>query len=153
MKEKMRVLDPEKSALIYYTSYLTALTATYGLYQGHQLAFCPSTVFFTSILYWRDPIAYSWRQYIDLLAVTTATLYSFTMASEEPNRLYFYSFSGIAIIWYPIGYYYHFKEKYWKSTLSHIILHLFANLANLALFLGRLQAVPTGEKLNQVGQH
>jgi hypothetical protein len=141
-ERKMRVLDPEKAALIYYASFATGLTATYGLYQGHQLAFCPAAVFTTSILYWRDPIANSWRQYLDILAVTTATLYSFTMAFEEPNRLYFYTFSGLAIICYPIGYLYHFKGDYWGSTLSHLILHLFANLANLALYQTNTQPHP-----------
>lgn len=132
----MRILEKQKSKILCRMSFFTSLTAGYGFIRGHHLAICPTTIFLTSILYWSDPVQYSFRQYLDIGAVSSSTLYSFYMAKDYDHAFYFYTLSGIAILWYPIGYYYHFRGNQKGSLLSHIVLHFFANLANIVLYSG-----------------
>jgi len=132
------ILDKNQYILIYKTSYLSLCSFCYALYNvQYKLSIVPCMVFLSSILYWHNPIN-SWRRYLDIVVVNICALYQFNFAFRSTYAIPYYIISCIGICFYPIGIYYFKKNNYWKSTYSHILLHIFANFANILLYSGNI---------------
>lgn len=131
------ILEKEYSSLIYKASHISLLTFAYALYRNSKMAVFPGVLFLTSINYWRNPTN-SWRRYIDINAVTFSLIYNLYISRHAEYGTQYYITCSVAAAFYPIGYYYYNKKDYWSSTYSHILLHIFANLANIILYSGTI---------------
>jgi hypothetical protein len=132
------ILEPEQYNLIFRVSFLSLGSSVYAIHNGYyDLALCPGGVFLTSITYWVKP-DYSWRRYLDMLYVKFALSYQLYKAYNSQYMVYYYTLIAITVAFYPLGVYYYKKKLYWKSTYSHCMLHLIANIANIVLYSGRI---------------
>jgi len=132
------ILEREQYNLIYRVSFLSLGSSIYAVYNGYYIiAFCPGGVFLTSINYWVKP-TYSWRRSLDMFYVKLAACYQLYRAYKSQYMIPYYALMVIAISFYQLGLYYYQKNLYWKSTYAHCMLHLFANLANIVLYSGRI---------------
>jgi hypothetical protein len=132
----MTILIPEQYNLIYRVSWISLASTLYALSNKHYtLWFVPGSIFLTSINYWRKP-DYSWRRYLDIVVAKTMVAYQLSMAYKSEYALLYYVVSGTALSFYPIGIYYYKKGDHWKSTYSHIMLHVLCNLGNFILYSG-----------------
>lgn len=76
---------------------------------------------------------------MDILAVNGSMIYHLSVAYSYECALIYYSIIFLAAMTYPLGWYYHNKKDYWKSTALHIVLHLLADTANIILYSSSLQ--------------
>ena len=130
------ILDKEQYILIYNTSYISLLSSIYAIYRQHyNLALVPGSVFISSILYWKNP-DYSYRRYLDMIAVKCALTYQIYIAYNTHYANIYYISVFLAVSSYFIGIYYYHRQEYWKSTFAHIMLHLIANTGNMILYSG-----------------
>lgn len=131
------VLDREQYIYIYRISYLTSLTALYGIYrQYYVLAVLPASIFLSSINYWKYP-TYSWRRNVDMIVVKSSYLIQNIVVYNAEYANIYYGIHILTILLYVIGSYYHDKNK-WISTYSHIALHIVANIGNIVLYSGNI---------------
>ena len=132
----MTILIPEQYNLIYRVSWLSFASTLYALSNKHYtLFFVPGTIFLTSINYWRKP-DYSWRRYLDMAVAKSMIIYQLSMAYKSEYSLTYYLITGTALSFYPLGIYYYKKKQFWKSTYSHITLHVLCNIGNFILYSG-----------------
>lgn len=144
------ILDKEKSRYIYNTSYLLLISTFYAIYRNHYIiATSPGIVFLTSIHYWKHP-DYSYRRYLDMVLVKLSLAYHCYVSYTAEYGTRYYIIISIAITFYQIGNYYHSKKDYWKSTYCHMLLHILANVANIALYSGYLTP-PSTPKIDTGG--
>jgi hypothetical protein len=119
--------------LIYKVSHLSLLSFFYALYmQQNALAIVPGSVFISSTLYWYKP-DYSWRRYLDMAVVKSCFVYQGIIAYTADFAAEYYA-ALVAISFYPIGILYHKKGDTQSSIYAHVMLHIFANLANIVLY-------------------
>jgi len=64
--------------------------------------------------------------------------YQLYKAYKSQYMIQYYALMVIAVSFYQLGVYYYKKKLYWKSTYSHCMLHLIANIANIVLYSGRI---------------
>lgn len=132
----MTILIPEQYNLIYRISWLSLASSMYALQNKHySLWFVPGSIFVTSITYWYKP-DYSWRRYLDMAVAKSMIVYQLYMAHKSKDALIYYIITGTALSFYPIGIYYYKKGDNWKSTYSHMMLHLLCNVGNFILYSG-----------------
>jgi hypothetical protein len=130
------LLTKDQANCIYTVSYLSVIPFLYAVYRDHlTLAIVPGSVFLSSIHYWKKP-DYSYRRYLDMGVVKTALVYQTYMAYSAEYANIYYSFMFLGIVSYVAGIQYYKKREYWKSTYSHMMLHVLANLGNMALYSG-----------------
>ena len=111
----------------------------YAVYHRYYLlSLCPGGVFLTSINYWRKPED-SWRKKIDMIYVLFALMYQAYHAYHAQYKIPYYTLTLIAGSMYPLALYYSRHKLYWHSTYAHCALHIFANMANLALYSGKIE--------------
>lgn len=145
------ILSREQSQYIYRVSYLTLCSSLYAIYRHHYtLAIVPGSVFLTSIYYWKNP-NYSYRRYLDMVTVISAFIYQNYMAYNSEYANIYYTISFFSVASYPIGIYYYNKKYYWESTYAHMMLHILANIANIVLYSGYIQALEV-QKAQILGQ-
>ena len=133
------ILEKDQYILIYRVSYLSLFSSMYALYKRHSnLAMVPGSVFLTSIFYWQHP-DYSYRRYLDMIVVQCALLYQYSMAYHAQYANAYYTLTNAGICFYIIGYYFSLHQDSWKSTYSHILLHIFANIGNIVLYSGNIR--------------
>lgn len=130
-------LNKEQCNCIFYISFLSLFSCIYGLYKGHYdiAIFSPGGVFLTSILNWCNPL-YDWRRYLDISYVVFAYIYATIRVFGSTYELYFHTFMAISIISFIIGCIFAKMEYYWYSTIFHMGIHIFANIANFIVFSG-----------------
>lgn len=130
----MTILERDQYMLIYRVSHLSLISFLYALYRSqYSLVIVPGSVFLTSTLYWHKP-DYSWRRYLDMAVTKTCFIYQGIMAYNAEFSTEYYLLIAIAISFYPIGLLYYKKGDTWRSTYSHVMLHILANIANLSLY-------------------
>ena len=130
----------DHSKFLWKISFVSIFSSIYAVYQKHYiLALLPAGVFLTSINYWRHP-DYSWRRYVDILFVNFAliyqTYYAFSHTAEHLDISLV--FMGAAAQFYLFGIYFYIMKQYWLSAYCHSGLHLFANIANIVLYSGKI---------------
>jgi len=77
-----------------------------------------------------------------MAVVKTALLYQNYMAYTAEYANIYYSFTLLGIVSYLVGIHYHNKKDYWKSTYSHMMLHVLANVGNIVLYSGYISTAP-----------
>ncbi len=138
----MTILIPDQYILIYKASWLSLASTLYALHMKHYtLWFVPGSIFLTSINYWRKP-DYSWRRYLDIIVTKSMAVYQLSMAYTSEYAVPYYLVAVLALSFYPIGIYYYKKNDHWKSTYSHIMLHLVCNVCNVILYSGAPLPLP-----------
>lgn len=125
------MLTREQAALLWTTSWCSLLSSLYGLWQNKLIAILPGLVFMTSINYWRNPVSNSPRRYADI--VTVIVCLSNQMYIYRDNNVYT-SVTCIGIIFYPIARYFSARNKKWASVVSHCLMHIVCNIANIILY-------------------
>lgn len=132
-------LNKSQYKYIFYASFISLFSCIYGLYKGHiDLALIvPGGVFITSILNWCNPL-YDWRRYLDISYVVFAYIYATLRVVGSTYEFYFHIFMTIAIMFFIIGCFCSNLKYYWCSTLFHIGIHVFANIANIIVFSGNI---------------
>jgi len=118
---------------LFYSSCIFLITGLYGVYK--QLYFKSLTAFLmviTSINYWRNPV-YGLRRNIDIFAAFVILLYNVYNSAGHPRRLYLILWVLLAVLFYPISFY--FKDKsIHLSTLCHSLIHIICNIVAIILF-------------------
>ena len=127
------ILEKNHYIWIYRSSHLALISFLYSLYQAHYtLAIVPCSVFITSLLYWQKP-DYSYRRTLDMVVVKTCGIYQYYVAYSAPYGRYYYMANTVGLVCYLAGIHYYSKKYFWASTLAHIGLHVFANIANVLI--------------------
>ncbi len=127
-------LSPQYSRILLYVSQLSLLTAIFVYFYGHpQLVIVPGSVYISSVLYWRNPIKESiWRK-IDIATVIIAFNWqNYIIISQNLHTYQYWILMGIAVSCYPLS---NYCRKYgeWADTACHVLIHIFANIANIGV--------------------
>lgn len=139
----MLVYPPQQSLLIYRISYLSLISSLYAIYRGHyDLALVPGSVFITSINFWSNPTYDSWWRYPDMIVVATGLTYELYRASEAENGIVYYSATSVAVCAFAVSCFMHRINRIWAATYLHMMLHLFGNIGNIALYAGYITPSP-----------
>lgn len=135
-EKKDTIIEEKYYIQIYRASYSSCISSIYAIYIGqYTIAIVPGSVFLTSIHYWSKP-DYSYRRYLDMIAVKCALTYQMYIAYNTHYANIYYISVFLAVSSYFIGIYYYHRQEYWKSTFAHIMLHLIANTGNMILYSG-----------------
>lgn len=131
------ILDIKHYKHLYRTSHLFLLSCLYGIYQGHYfLSIIPGAFFLTSVNYWRRPVYYSYRRYLDITVVRIGAVYHCYIVYNAQYAIIYYIIFSVGILSYIISHYFYNKKDYWKCTYYHIILHLMACLGTIVVYSG-----------------
>jgi len=129
------VLEPDQCKIIYNMAYLSLVASLYAIYQQQYIfACCPGGVFVTSICYWSKPTFDTPRRYIDIVYVSSSLVYQIYRAYYSQYMVIYYTIVLCAVSFYPLGYYYYYRNRYWESTYAHCTLHILGNISNLVLY-------------------
>ena len=119
-------------------SYLSLLAFHYGLYKRcFHLIFSPFVIFITSQLYWRNPVFYSTRYYIDVYCVKICLFYNIVTVYRYYNfyqKLIYYSIVLSGVSCYGISNKYCREDNVKLATFFHCMLHLLGNVGNIYLY-------------------
>lgn len=135
------ILFPDQYRLIWKFSWLSLLSIYYAYTHAYSknsyLLFISSTIFLTSLNYWRFPVINSMRRYMDIFCVLFGITYQINYASIylplQYCRIYF-TLLSISLSFYPLSRYCHSLNFLWFSTYLHCLLHLFGNISNIFLY-------------------
>jgi hypothetical protein len=132
------IIPREYSLRIYKASYLCLISSVYSLYnKKYSVFFVASSVFLTSINYWKNPIS-GIRKKIDVTTVIVGLSYNIYQISK--TNIYYILFFYLNILMGGICYYiattYGKKMEFNKSTKWHVGIHVTANISNLILVRG-----------------
>ena len=114
-------------------SVCSLMSSLYGLQRNVQLSYVPMGLFITSVNYWRNPTR-GIRRNIDIMAVgfgIVTHLYSSTKTNQQ--GMYGTSMCICGVL-YGISWYLYKKGYSWSSTISHVLIHIVANIANVLLY-------------------
>jgi hypothetical protein len=130
------ILNKEQYLVLYKSSYIALLSVIYALYQKHyELVIVPTAVFITSINYWSKP-DYSYRRYLDMAIVKSTMVYQIYIGYNAQYSGPFLCLWCLAGLSYLVAIGYYKSGDNWKSTYSHLIFHIFANIGNITLYSG-----------------
>jgi len=130
------ILPPQFSRHIFNASFLCFLSGIVAIYREYyDLAFVPLSVGFTSVIYWIHPDM-SWRRTVDISVVQIGLMYQIYRAWNAEHMLLYYSFTGTGILCFIPGVFLFKQKHYCTSTICHCLLHIFANIGNVLLYLG-----------------
>jgi hypothetical protein len=122
------LLPKEYANVIFYVSFLIAITAIYALSKKYYdiFVFCVLALL-TSLNHWRDA-RFGFRRNIDMLVVNIGFIYLFIRAIilRVKSRLFWFLYFMV-VLCYPVTWYLCYKEHMWMSTFVHCVLHLCGN--------------------------
>ena len=129
----MLSLPLQEAKYIYYSSYFNLIPTFYSIYinEKYEIVFISGGVFLTSINYWRYPVKYCWRRYLDIFYVHGSFLYALYLVQKTNFALQYYSLCTLPIMCYPISVYYGIQQKYLQAAFFHSLIHFFASICNL----------------------
>ena len=135
------VLPLPQAHFLYRLSHLSLLSGTYGIYRGYYgLAMVPIGIYFTSIHYWKYPLARSFRRYADIAYVILSLTYQNSRTIYAEKKVLYWGVLLMALICYPLGYYFHHKNA-WIGTFLHGGCHILGNLANIIVYSGKIPSL------------
>jgi hypothetical protein len=118
--------------VLYRSSHIALISFVYALIRSQYiLAMVPAAVFATSV---RPD---SWWT---IVVVKCALLAQSWVAQDAQYGAAFYGLTNMGFACYLASLYYYGRDN-WRSTYAHVGLHVFANLANIALYSGRVPAL------------
>ena len=138
-KEENLIYPLHCSKYLWYICWLSILSGMYAIYKKHYwLSLIPFGVFLLGTNYWRNPESNCWRRYVDMSFVFASIIFNIYVSIYAENGKYHNFFNSLAIMCYPIsGLFYNYG--YIKiSTLLHVCLHIFANIALYCLYSGNI---------------
>jgi len=123
---------------IWYFSYLHFFTSMYALInQYYILSLFGFGSMGSSLNYWKYPLHDSWRRYFDIIFIQLS-FYVHTYYAFQSSNLYGYIFfSCSGIISYGTSNYY-IRKNLFLATYFHILVHIFASIANAILYSGKI---------------
>ena len=128
---------PNQSSILLKTTTSTIVSLVYAIKQHqYDFALCNACVLFTSVNYWRDPKYTCMRRYIDIVSVLSSLIYHMCIALQSQRALQYYTITALGICFYHLGCVHYNDKDYWRSTYSHSVLHILANLAQVVLYSG-----------------
>lgn len=127
----------KQTSLLLKTTGATITSIVYAMKQRqYDFALCNAAVLFTSVNYWRDPKYTCMRRYIDIAVVLSSLFYHMCAAFQSQRALQYYTITALGMCFYHLGCVHYHDKDYWRSAYSHSVLHILANLAQLALYSG-----------------
>ena len=133
-EDESLLVTKEQANLLWYTSWCSLLSGSYGIYKRqHVLGLSSLTVFATSLLYWRKP-THSWRRLLDMMCVHAAFFYHVYRVAPTPYMKTYYKRAFLAVMMYPLSLYLHRKRLSWYSVYAHTCLHMIGNGLNMKLY-------------------
>ena len=133
------ILYPEQYNLIWRISFLSLFSSIYALRnKQYDLMLVPGGIFITSITYWYKP-DYSWRRTLDMTYVKLALCYQIIRGYKSVYFNLYCIVLSCSLFSYMLGIYFYKKRQLWKSTYSHCMLHILANIATIILYKGLLR--------------
>ena len=133
---------------IWYCAWLSIPSAIYAYSHPEtvHLAAIPTSVWLTSIIYWRNPVRNSWRRTLDMAVVfsgaTYQTYYAFRHIRHTPAIVGYSALIGCSAAFYGLSQYFMTRGRLWPATHAHASIHLVANVANLVLYYGTTTPPP-----------
>jgi hypothetical protein len=128
---------PKQTSILLKTTGATITSIVYAMKQRqYDFALCNAVVLFTSVNYWRDPKCTCMRRYIDIAVVLSSLFYHMCSAFQSQRALQYYTITALGVCFYHLGCVHYNDKDYWRSAYSHSVLHILANLAQLALYSG-----------------
>lgn len=128
---------PKQTSVLLKTTSVTIVSTWYALNQRqYDFALCNAVVLFTSVNYWRDPKYTCIRRYIDIVTVLSSLIYHMCAAFQSQRALQYYTITALGMCFYHLGCVHYNDKDYWRSAYSHSVLHILANLAQIALYSG-----------------
>ena len=128
------MLERSQSNYLWYTSWFSLFSSLYGLSNNHAVAFFPLIVFGTSLNHWRKPIRNSVRRYADMTAVVVCVSCQIYIAQDMPNYHMYLKMSVGGFVFYPLARFLADRKLFWCSAVSHSMMHLMGNMANVVLY-------------------
>ena len=152
-KEKEITMYPDKK--YYYvclkSSCLFLVSFIYSIYKRqYELSLVPGGIFLTSINYWRKPVFYSLRRYIDIAYVSCSIVYTIFRAYNAEYANLFYLISAITVLFYPLSWYYDSKKQYWTGAYMHSMFHILANVAFIVLCSGYIPPIQSNDTIYNI---
>ena len=132
------LVPKENANVIFYMSFLIAITAIYALSKKYYdiFVFC-FLALLTSLNHWRDA-RFGFRRNVDMLVVNIGFIYLFVRAIILRVKSWlFWICYFMVVLCYPIGWYLLYQGHIWMSTLVHCVLHLCGN-STVVLFCSGL---------------
>lgn len=136
-------LPPHQSYYIWISAWTSIPSFLYARYTGHnELSIVPLSVYISSMIYWHNPIKYSWRRYLDMTVVLSGLGYQVYSSRNSKNLMYYYPVLFLGMTCFPLSTY--VRKKYpdvhigpiWGTTLLHCMVHIIGNIANIILYSG-----------------
>lgn len=132
-----QVCSKKETNYIYWTAWSSLLGGSiqYFYYNTPGMAYATYSVFLTSLLYWRNP-TYGWRRNLDMTTVGCALMYYIANSYGNPNAGWYYGFTSLGVASFLVSWLYHIQGKTLEGAYCHCMVHIFANMGNLALSAG-----------------
>ena len=139
-----KTLPEEQAYIIWCISWAGLYVGIFGILRGYWLlGAIHAGVGVTALCYWNDPELDSWTRKVDMAMVQIA-IWTFMYESRKAEyRNVFYTFIALGTMAYGFGWY--VADQPWLSGLAHATVHILANIADMAIFLG--SEVPLSEQI------
>jgi len=135
-EERNWIVPKSHSRYMCVMSFCSAISGSYAIQQRLiHLSIGPFTIFLTSINYWRKPV-YGFRRNFDMVCCFIALSYHILCCIKMQSAFMYCSITTIASICWPLSWYMYNKKHFWTSTIIHSLIHVIANIANIALIYG-----------------
>jgi len=132
------ILPPQPAMFLWKLSCLSFISGSYAIVRGHYtLAPVPLGVCITSLNYWRHPTPNSMRRKIDIGYVNLALVYQIYRAVNAQYVTEFWIITLITLSFFPLGVWLN-NYSAWLGTLSHSMVHIGGNIANIVLYAGTI---------------
>ena len=123
------ILPKQYSQRIFKSSFLTLISVATSIhFKLYNFTLVTTSVFLTSVNYWRRPV-YGWRRNIDIFTSVSGCIYQ--TLHVRSNRLYFVCIA-LGILCYLCALV--TKNKNYSSAW-HCGIHVFGNTANILLYM------------------
>ena len=123
-------------------SSCSLMSSIYGFQRNMTISYVPLGVFITSVNYWRKPTR-GIRRTIDIMAVLTAiSVHLYISLKTNQHRMYMGNMFVCGGL-YGVSWYLYKKGYIWSSTISHGLIHVSANIANVLLYQGLSDCIAT----------
>ena len=127
-------LPPQLAQIVWWAAHLSFGSAAVACHARYiDLALCPAAVFVTSLLYWRDPRR-GVRRNFDIFVVQVALWWQ-VLRSFDATALVRHEFAGamaVALVCFALSH--AAARRPLLAALLHAAGHVWANLANVALY-------------------
>ena len=124
-----------QSNVLWRTSWLFLISATQAIRKrNYKCAALNLAVLATSVNHWRNPIANSNRQLLDLFTVRLAVFLHLLEARRLKKENPYRKVVLLSLILYIFSNYLYFKKHVWPSVFFHALMHITGVTGNCLLY-------------------